>query len=117
MDLNLVVIAGRLATDVEVSSYETTSITRIRLLVTVRHEDDEVRRIDVIPVTWWNVPENHPIWEAKRGDPVWVAGRIQRRFWTADNGKMSRIEVIAEEVSLRTATEADEVSVNKTATP
>jgi hypothetical protein len=34
---------------------------------------------------------------------VWVAGAVQRRFWSGDDGRRSRIEVVAEQVCLRDA--------------
>ena len=38
---------------------------------------------------------------------VWVAGAVQRRFWSGDDGRRSRLEVVAEQVCLRD-TESEE---------
>jgi single-strand DNA-binding protein len=87
MDLNLVVLCGRLAAPAEVRTFESGS-RLARYLVTVRSE--EPRRVDVLPVTLWDPP-----------DAVWVAGSVQRRFWSGAEGRRSRLEVVAEQVCLR----------------
>ena len=55
MDLNLVVLAGRLAAPPELRAFES-GATLIRYLVTVRSEEPR-RRVDVVPVTLWNPPD------------------------------------------------------------
>ena len=94
MDLNTVVLAGRLASAPEVREFNNGS-TVTRLLVVVRTEQPR-RRTDVVPVACWDMdlPDFQP------GDRVWVAGAIQRRFWSdQDTGRESRIEVVAHEVT------------------
>ncbi len=99
MDLNLTVLAGRLATEPELTTYDSGS-TVLRLLVTVR-SDKPRQRLDVIPVTMWN-PDDDMLKELpKRGDAVWIAGQVQRRFWSASDGRQSRIEIMAHEVVIR----------------
>jgi single-stranded DNA-binding protein len=99
MELNLVVLSGRLAADPEVRVFDSGS-TLLRLLVTVRATEPR-RRVDVIPVTVWN-PEDELLGEdLDVGQRVWVAGSVQRRFWSASEGRRSRLEVVAHEVSLR----------------
>ncbi|MEA2010868.1 MAG: hypothetical protein U9N78_09190, partial [Actinomycetota bacterium] len=34
----------------------------------------------------------------ERGDRIWIAGSIQRRFWSDDHSRRSRIEVVAHHV-------------------
>ena len=98
MDLNLVVMAGRLANDPEIRTFES-GATLVRILVTVRSEEPR-RRIDVIPVVMWD-PDMKEVADWKRGEAVWIAGAIQRRFWTEEHGRTSRIEIVAHEVSIR----------------
>lgn len=107
MDLNLVVIAGRVAAEPDIRTFES-GTSLMRLLVTVRTEEPR-RRIDVIPVALWNpdldvIPEG-PV----RGRSVWVAGAIQRRFWAAGEGRLSRVEIIAHEVTFR----EDEINLDE----
>lgn len=101
MDFNLTIIGGRLAAVPEHRSFQSGSHL-LRLLVTVRSEAPR-RRVDVIPVSWWD-PEPDAV-EAGYGpgQPVWVAGSVQRRFWSAQDGRRSRIEVVAHDVRFRTA--------------
>ncbi len=103
MDLNLVVLAGRVAADPEIRTFDSGS-TLLRLLVTVRSSEPR-RRIDVVPVVMWS-PDDAVIEGVAAGRPVWVAGSVRRRFWSADDGRSSRLEVVAHEVTLRD----DEVS-------
>ncbi len=95
MDLNLVVLAGRLAAPPETKNFES-GATLTKYLVTVRSEDP--KRVDVIPVTYHG--EDAP--EATPGDRVWVAGSLQRMFWDhLSEGRRSRIEVVADQVCIR----------------
>jgi|GEM_PF-1222426 single-stranded DNA-binding protein len=94
MDLNLVVIAGRLAATPEVRVFEGGS-TLVRYLVTTRSEEPR-RRIDVVPAVLWDADETATQFE--RGDRIWIAGSIQRRFWSDDQSRRSRIEVVAHHV-------------------
>ena len=56
MDLNVVVLAGRLAAQPEVRTFES-GATLMRLLVTVRSAEPRTR-LDVIPVVQWNPDPN-----------------------------------------------------------
>jgi single-stranded DNA-binding protein len=99
MDLNLVVLCGRLATDPEMRVFE--SGTRlIRYLVTLRVEHPR-KRVDVIPVTLWD-PSDEVIAEpGEKGDRVWVCGAVQRRYWESPDGRRSRVEVVAEQITMK----------------
>ena len=98
MDLNLVVLAGRVAADPEIRTFES-GATLLRLLVTVRSEGP-LQRIDVVPVVMWG-PEPNVIDSTKLGSAVWVAGSVQRRFWSAGEDRRSRLEVVAHEVTIQ----------------
>lgn len=98
MDLNLVVLAGRIAADPEIRTFES-GTTFLRLLVTVQSTEPRTR-IDVVPVVMWG-PDADGVDGMESGSRVWVAGSVQRRFWSADGGRRSRLEVVAHEVTLR----------------
>ncbi|MGH8946482.1 MAG: single-stranded DNA-binding protein [Acidimicrobiia bacterium] len=99
MDLNLVVLCGRLATDPEMRVFE--SGTRlIRYLVTLRVEHPR-KRVDVIPVTLWDPSDEVVAEPGEKGDRVWVCGAVQRRYWESPDGRRSRIEVVAEQITLK----------------
>jgi single-strand DNA-binding protein len=109
MDLNLVVLCGRLAVDPELKTFE--SGTRlIRLLVTVR-SDEPRRRVDVVPVTVWDPPDELVEGLPAKGRRVWVCGSVQRRFWEAPEGRRSRLEVVAEQVNLKEVEQLEPVAV------
>ncbi len=98
MDLNIVVLCGRLAAPPEIRVFDS-GISLVRYLVSVRSEEPR-RRVDLVPVTMWDPPDDitelHPV----PGQRLWFAGSVQRRFWTAEDGRRSRIEVIATHVQV-----------------
>jgi single-stranded DNA-binding protein len=98
LDMNLVVLCGHLAADPETRQFDGGS-RLVRYLVTVR-VDHPRRRVDVVPVAYWDPPDD--IWDdpGSRDIRVWVVGAVQRRFWEAPDGRRSRIEVVAEQVYL-----------------
>lgn len=97
MDLNVVVVSGQLAASPEIRVFAG-GATLVRYLVTTRTEEP-ARRIDVVPVVLWNPDEDATRYE--RGDRVWIAASVQRRFWSDDRGSRSRIEVVAHHVEHR----------------
>jgi single-strand DNA-binding protein len=110
MDLNLVVLCGRLAVDPEIKEFETGSKVA-RLLVTVRSEEPR-RRVDVVPVTWWD-PDVEVLGEGPaKGRRVWVCGSVQRRFWESEDGRRSRLEVVAEQVHLKEVESLEPVAIS-----
>jgi single-strand DNA-binding protein len=96
VDVNLVVLKGRLAADAEHRTYES-GAKALRLLVTIRLSEPR-QRIDVIPVTMWDPSRDLVRKPPVRGDHVWLTGNVQRRFWEAPEGRRSRVEVIAHEI-------------------
>lgn len=99
MDLNLIVLCGRLATDPEIRVFD--SGTRlVRYLITVRM-DHPRKRVDVIPVTLWEPSDELVAEPGEKGDRMWVCGAVQRRYWESPDGRRSRIEVVAEQVTLK----------------
>ena len=99
MDLNLVVLGGRLAAPPEIRQFEGGGCLA-RYLVTVR-STEPASRVDVVPVVLWDPPADLIDAEPSPGRRVWVAGAVQRRFWSGPEGRRSRLEVVAEQVSLR----------------
>ena len=99
MDLNLIVLCGRLAVDGEQRIFDS-GARLIRYLVTVR-VDYPRRRVDVIPVTLWNPPDDLVDTPGEKGDRIWVCGSVQRRYWESPDGRRSRVEVVAEQVNFK----------------
>lgn len=92
MDLNLVVLSGRVATVPELSVSDTGSV-RLRVLLTIRSEAPR-KRIDVVPVSVWDPPVDLVAPELEVSERVWVTGAVQRRFWDDTPGSRARIEVV-----------------------
>lgn len=103
MDLNIVVMGGRLAAAPEVRTLHG-GAGLVRYLVTTRSEAPR-RRIDVVPVVLWD-PDDEAM-GLKRGDGVWVTGSIQRRFWSDSRQRRSRVEVVAHHVEKREPDESN----------
>ena len=104
MEFNLVVISGRLAAPPEIRVFESGS-RLVRYLVTVR-SDEPRRRVDVIPVTLWDPPDEIIDAAPEPGRGIWISGAVQRRFWDAQEGRRSRIEIVAHQVVLRDPVDA-----------
>ncbi len=99
MDLNLVVLAGRLAAPPEIRQFES-GARLVRYLITVRSEEP-TRRVDVVPVTMWDPSDELLEADPQPGTRLWVAGSVQRRFWSESEGRRSRLEVVADQVCPR----------------
>jgi single-stranded DNA-binding protein len=99
MDLNLVVLCGRLASDPEPRVFDDGS-RLIRYLVVTKSETP-TRRVDVIPIVHWDPSDD--LWEepGERGERVWAVGSMQRRYSETPDIGRSRIEMIAEQVLLK----------------
>jgi len=96
MDLNLAVFAGTLSAPPEIRTFESGS-RLTRLLLTVRATEPR-KRTDVVPIVLWDPPEGGPLEELERGDRIWAVATVQRRFWSAAEGRKSRLEVIAHHI-------------------
>ncbi len=99
MDLNLIVVCGRMASEPEIRRFDSGS-RMARLLITVR-SDQPHRRIDVLPVSWWDPDDAFLESPPAVGSRLWISGAVQRRFWDGENGRRSRLEIVAEHVGRR----------------
>lgn len=97
MDLNLIVLCGRLATAPELRAFDSGS-RLLRFLVIVKAEAPR-RRVDVIPVTLWDPPDELVDDPGEPGMRLWVTGAVQRRFWQTADGRRSRLEIVAQAIT------------------
>ena len=97
MDLNMVVLCGRLATAPELRAFDSGS-RLLRFLVIVKAEAPR-RRVDVIPVTLWDPPAELVEDPGEPGMRLWVTGAVQRRFWQTAEGRRSRLEIVARAIT------------------
>lgn len=98
MDLNLVVLRGRLAVRADVRQLDRGG-RAVRYLVVVRSEAPR-RRTDVIPVVLWEPSDDQADDPGETGSPIWVCGSVRRIYSEGPGGRSSRIEVVAETVEL-----------------
>lgn len=98
MDLNLVVLAGRLAAPPDLRHLESGK-TVVRYLVTVR--SDKPSRVDVLPVAMQSDGEPDALPLGDPGTRIFVAGWVRRRFWDPPGAGRSRLEIVARHVELR----------------
>lgn len=99
MDLNLVVLAGRLVAPPETRQFDS-GIRTVRYLVAVRSGEPR-RRVDVVPVTQWYPDQTALDTMPESGAALWVAGAVQPRFWSGETDKRSRLEIVAHQVEVR----------------
>lgn len=99
-DYNMVTISGRLAATPEYRQFDSGS-DRYKIIVTVR-QNEPVSRLDLIPVTIWQPDETtrRQLDDAQTGSRVWLTGSVQRRFWDSADGRRSRLEVVANAVTV-----------------
>lgn len=97
-DLNLVVMCGTLTVDAEVRTFDTGAV-QARYLVAM-NVDHPKRRLDVIPVTLWNPPDEIYDNPPRKGDRIWLTGSVQRRYFEAAEGRRSGMEIIADQVKV-----------------
>ncbi len=105
MDLNLVVLAGRLAAPPERRLFDS-GAAQLRYLVTIRSTEPR-RRIDVVPVTIWDTTQDEPLADPEPGARLWVAGAVQRRFWNGGESRRSRLEIVAHQIEFRDASDPE----------
>ena len=99
MDLNMVLLNGRLAAAPEYRVLDSGS-RMARLLVAVRSEEPH-SRLDVLPVVWWEPEDEFASAPAGVGRRVRIGGSVQRRYWESADGRRSKIEVVAANVELQ----------------
>lgn len=109
IDLNLTVLCGRLAVDAEPRVFDS-GARLIRYLITTR-TDHPRRRVDVIPVTVWDPPDEVWAEPGEKGQRIWACGSVQRRYWESPDGRRSRIEVVAEQIKLDDVLDLEPVAV------
>ena len=100
MDLNLVVLSGRLVVPPE--RQRLGDIDTMRLLVCVTSERPH-HRVDLVPVILREPLDSAGIRRLGPGTGVWLTGSVRRHFREPSPGgaPQTRIEVVAEALTLR----------------
>lgn len=100
MDLNFAFIGGRLAAPPDHRTFD--SGTRMSTFLVAVKSSTPRRRIDVLPVTFWDPPDHLLDHRITPGAEVVVYGSIQRRFRDGPDGRHSRLELVASAMGIRT---------------
>lgn len=90
-DTNLVVLVGTITAPPGVRRHPS-GVVRVDLTVATR-DPGPPRRVDAVPVVWWDPPGG--VDSIVPGSRVTVVGAVRRRFWATDSGRLSRLEVEA----------------------
>lgn len=98
-DFNLVVLSGKLSVEPEYRAFDS-GARLIRYLIATR-SSEPLRRLDVVPVTQWDPPDELWARELRKGEPVIAIGTVQRRFWESLDGRNSTLEIVATTVEFR----------------
>jgi|FLYL01.1.fsa_nt_gi single-stranded DNA-binding protein len=104
MDVNLVVLCGRLAAPPKLH-VTAGGFRYLEFWVALRH-DGPRPTLEVVPVRWWGAAGK--LAEYLAGDRVWVIGEVRRRLPTGEDDLHGEVEVVAERVSRRDPPTADD---------
>ena len=103
LNLNKVVLAGRITADVELKQTSTgISVASFSIAVNRRFQskgaDGQAQQADFINVTAWRQTAEFISKYFHKGSPICITGSIQTRSWTDQNGqKRYTTEVVADE--------------------
>jgi hypothetical protein len=100
MDLNLVVLSGRLVVPPERHTLGDAEVTRLLVCVTSERPH---HRVDLVPVLLHEPLDPATGRRLVPGSGVWLTGAVRRHFRDPGPGgaPQSRIEVMAEQITLR----------------
>ncbi len=115
ININNVVLVGRLTKDIEVRKTESNiSVTAFTLAVNRRMKNDKGEYdADFISCVDWRQSADFLGQHAAKGDMVSVEGRIQTRSFEGKNGRVYVTEVIADNVQLISSKKEDQTYVKK----
>ena len=92
--VNVVVLAGTLATDPEVVELPSGDlVSKLRLRV-----PENGKRVLPLPVSGTTAPTRRAMKDLTKGDRVMVQGHLERRFYRNGGGASSITEVVAREI-------------------
>ncbi len=97
MDLNLMVLCGRLVSEPETRRFDT-GATQLRMLVAVGSPIPSPR-FDVLPVVYWKPPASLLDGSLRADTRVWISGTVRRL--STDAGTSRRLEIVASSMSAR----------------
>ena len=119
LNLNKVVLAGRLTADPELKQTQSgISVTSFSLAVNRRYAKDQQQQTDFITVNAWRQTAEFITRYFKKGSAICIVGAIQTRSWQDQQGqKRYATEVVADELSFVESKAASEGGASAGYTP
>lgn len=110
LNMNKVILAGRMATDAELKQATNgKSVATFRLAVNRRTASGENPEADFFNVTAWQNTAEFVAKYFRKGSAICICGRIQNRTWTDQSGqKRYATDILAEEANFVESKNTDE---------
>jgi single-strand DNA-binding protein len=101
LNLNKVILCGRLTADVELKQTQSgVSVCSFSLAVNRKYSKEGEQATDFINIVAWRNTAEFITKYFKKGNAICICGQLQTRSWTAQDGsKRYATEVLAEEAS------------------
>jgi len=96
--VNRVTLLGRLGHDPELEQAGEQRIPHLQLRLAVEHRAGNELVTDWIPVQVWRDQAENCARYLRKGQRVYVEGRLQNASWETEGGRRSRLEVVASRV-------------------
>jgi single-strand DNA-binding protein len=102
MNLNRVMIAGRLTRDVELRHTSKGTVAEIGLAINRFWTEDGQKREEAtfVDVTLWNRTAEIAQQYLRKGAPVYIEGRLRLDNWEQGGEKRSRLRIVGESLQL-----------------
>lgn len=126
IEVNKVILVGRLTKDIELrKTTNNTSVCDFTVAINRRFSSkDGEKQTDFIDCTAWRQSADYLSNYAKKGDIVYVEGRLEKSSYDGQNGKVYKVTVVADSVQLinkqyasGNAVTTDYATQNETFTP
>lgn len=100
LNLNKVIIAGRLTADPELKQTQSgISVVTFTVAVNRQYSKDEQREADFLNVTAWRTTADFVARYFKKGSAICVCGSLRTRSYTAQDGSSRHVtEILADDV-------------------
>ena len=98
MNINRVILTGRLTRDVEVNDHAELKVGKIRLAVDGYSRDGEERPTNFFDVTLFGKTAENCARYIGKGSQIAVDGRLRWREWEKDGQKRQAVEIAADQV-------------------
>lgn len=115
MNVNTVMLVGRLAKDIEVKELENgTKVTNVPLAVNRSFKnEDGIYETDFFDCVLWEGLARNAAEYCKKGDTVGIRGRLQTDTWEQDGEKKIKVNIIVEKLTFLSSRKREEQEVSE----